>query len=155
MRHGLPASIIKKYGVSKKAWSVFRSHRRSSTPKRRVDVMPRRRFKRYRPFRSVRRSFRRRGGSLSMKDLAIGAAVIAVVEPTLDTFLDKMIPITVAGIDPKDIGKVAIGWYLLKKSGMVKGIGASLMIVGVRNIARGFAGGLAIGTTSTTNTGGW
>lgn len=32
MRKGLPAWIIKKYGVTKKAWQVFRSGRSQSTP---------------------------------------------------------------------------------------------------------------------------
>ena len=155
MKSGLPRSLIKKYGISKKAWQVYRAGKKRSRPSRPVRIkktkvrfMARRRRVSRRPYtrtRYVRRAVRRRGGTLTMKNLAMGAAVVAVVEPTLDTLLDQYIPISVAGIDPKDFGKAAIGWYLLKKKGMVKGIGASLMIVGVRNIVRGFTGGLSIG----------
>lgn len=115
--------------------------------------MPRRR-KRRSPRRYIKRSVRRRGGSLTMKNLMMGAAIVSIAEPTLDTFLDKMIPISVAGIDPKDFGKAAIGYYLLKKRGILKGVGASLMIVGVRNIVKGFAvGQLFSAQGSSTN--GW
>lgn len=160
--HSLPSSIVKKYGINKKAWEIYRGSR---SPKRSmrsklvgVRKMARRRFRRFHRSPRVRRYFRSRGGALTMKNLAIGSAIVSVVEPTLDSMLDKFIPITVAGIDPKDIGKVAIGWYLLKKSGMIKGIGASLMIIGVRNIVRGYVGGGGLGTlfgAPTTQTQGW
>lgn len=153
---GLPKSIIKKYGVTKKAWRVYKSRKRRPRTTRRVKRKVRRpmarRRRRRRRYPRIRRYVRRRGGTLSMKNLAIGAAIVSVVEPTLDTFLDQMIPISVAGIDPKDFGKTAIGWYLLKKKGTVKGIGAALMIIGVRNIVRGFTGGIAVGTSAST---GW
>lgn len=59
MAKGLPKSIIKKYGISKKAWSVFRSRknkgtkrssktRRKSNPKRRIKrVARKKRSRRY------------------------------------------------------------------------------------------------------------
>ena len=59
-RKGLPKSIIKKYGISKKAWRVFRGKKsKSSTPRtsktsRKVKKVARRRYSRKRS--------RRRGG---------------------------------------------------------------------------------------------
>ena len=61
---GLPKSIIKKYGISKKAWAVYRgkaSPKRRRSPKqvRRKKTMARKR-RSYRP--RIRRAVRRRGG---------------------------------------------------------------------------------------------
>lgn len=62
---GLPRSIIKKYGVSKEAWRVFRRRKGTSksraSPKRvrRKENMARKR-RSYRP--RIRRAVRRRGG---------------------------------------------------------------------------------------------
>jgi len=83
---GLPRSIIKKYGVSKKAWSVFRSSRSRSTKraprKTQVNSMARRRrFSRARAYASsFRRGYRRRSNSFGgktggMVDAALGGAI--------------------------------------------------------------------------------
>jgi len=73
-RKGLPASIIKKYGVTKKAWAVFRGRK---TPRSVKKEMPKRR-------RSSRRKVRasRRGaiGGLNIKGLLFGAGLLAAAK---------------------------------------------------------------------------
>lgn len=88
-----------------------------------------------------------------MRNLLIGGAVVSFLEPTIDTFLDQMIPIQIAGTDPKDLGKVLIGYYLAKKKGITKGMGYSLLLIGFRNIVKGLTSGfkLGIGTSTTEN----
>lgn len=55
-RKGLPKSIIKKYGITKKAWSVFRGRKKSSSKSRKVTrTNPKRRVK------TTARRKRRRG----------------------------------------------------------------------------------------------
>jgi hypothetical protein len=72
-RKGLPKSIIKKYGISKKAWSVFRGRRTKSRPRSRVSN-PKRRVK-----RTARKKKRRGGGrniqATIFKWLRVGALV--------------------------------------------------------------------------------
>lgn len=63
---GLPRAIIKKYGVTKKAWAVFRG-RGSASPKR-----ARRAVKRRARARGVVRMARRRGRSRSSGGLGLG-----------------------------------------------------------------------------------
>ena len=59
---GLPSSIIKKYGVTKRAWQVFRGRKTRRPKPRSVKVMARRRYSR-RPTRRARvRSWIRRRG---------------------------------------------------------------------------------------------
>jgi len=79
---GLPKSIIKKYGISKKAWSVFRGRKgRKKSKSRTRRSKTTRRKKRNNPVRRVRRSVRRRrkrGGGKSitrslMKWVRVGA----------------------------------------------------------------------------------
>ena len=57
---GLPKSIIKKYGISKKAWAVFRASKRASGPNPRPKKA--RKVKR----KLARRKKRRRSGSMTL-----------------------------------------------------------------------------------------
>lgn len=57
----LPRSIVKKYGISKKAWSVYRNSRSRSTRAAKVTTVARKRTFRSRA-RSVGRALRTRGG---------------------------------------------------------------------------------------------
>jgi len=59
MAKGLPKSIIKKYGISKKAWSVYRG-KKGRKPRSKSRRVTRRRKKRNNPVRRVRRTVRRR-----------------------------------------------------------------------------------------------
>jgi len=64
---GLPRSIIKKYGVSKKAWAVFRSTKHSN--KRRVVSMAKRR-----KHRGVKSFFKRHKSGLGLTGVIVGGA---------------------------------------------------------------------------------
>ena len=83
-RKGLPKSIIKKYGISKKAWAVFRGQKsKSSTPRtsktsRKVKKMARRRYSRKRS---------RRSGGMTIP-LALVSGVAASVARPLKTAYD-------------------------------------------------------------------
>lgn len=124
---GLPKSIIKKYGISKKAWSVYRgklrgrkrrvrnkSHSRVSNPKRRTRKLGRRK--------------KRRGGkslqTTVFKWLRIGAlvapgAVVAAQPMKLDQKLNEIFRLY-TGVNVKhsmesnalqfDAGRLAMGW---------------------------------------------
>lgn len=71
---GLPKSIIKKYGISKMGWSVYRrgksSTKRRASPKRIKTMSRRKRIRRYRP--SIRRAIRRHTGGRGLRGLAGG-----------------------------------------------------------------------------------
>jgi len=101
---GLPRSIIKKYGVSKKAWAVFRGSRSTTRKTKRGGSMARR-----------KRSFGRKrglmGGLLSQNNL-IGTIGGAYLAPQL-------------GITPQ-IGAAA-GSYLIGKQG-IKGAAVGYFI---------------------------
>ncbi len=84
----------------------------------------------------------------------LGTAIVTVLEPTLDAYLDKFggnINIGV-NIDIKDVGKGIVG-YLLKgqKNTTVKAMGDTLMILGVRNLIRNALGS----RTGTASNDGW
>lgn len=101
---GLPRSIIKKYGVSKKAWAVFRGEKSSS---------------RKRGARMARRGKgRRRGGSgggiMGLLKPFIAGAVASIVAPS--------IPV-VNGLPP--LAQGAIGGYVVKRSVMGAAAGAA------------------------------
>jgi hypothetical protein len=121
-RKGLPKSIIKKYGISKKAWRVFRG--RNKRPRSRVSNPKKKRRTR----RLVRRK-KRRGGGKSLqttvfKWLRIGAlvapaAVVAAQSMKLDQKLNEIFRLY-TGVNVKhsmasnalqfDGSRLAMGW---------------------------------------------
>lgn len=138
---GLPRSIIKKYGVSKKAWAVFRGTKRRARHISRpvktkvIHVMARRKHS----GRSFRRSLK---AGLSVKNVALGAAITAVVEPYFDSMVLNPLRTYIPAI-PAGVAKALIGYYINKKmKGIVKGVGLSLMVLGINDTVQSFGIGL-------------
>lgn len=75
---GLPRSIIKKYGVTKKAWEIYRGGGGASHPKKHH----RSRRSRVKGGKMARRRYRSRGGGggSMVKQLAFGAGAGALVQ---------------------------------------------------------------------------
>ncbi|MFH1327927.1 MAG: hypothetical protein ABIH76_03640 [Candidatus Bathyarchaeota archaeon] len=100
-RKGLPKSIIKKYGISKKAWAVFRGQKsKSSTPRtsktsRKVKKVARRRYSR-------KRSRRRGGMTIPLAPIAGLAAGLAI---PIQRIIDGDVPLAM-----RDICRNYTGW---------------------------------------------
>lgn len=96
-RKGLPKSIIKKYGITKKAWRIFRgkktSRTRKASPARRKGVKT-----------MARRRKRRRGGKSLTQQAFKWIRVGALVAPAAIVALDP-------GIDPKEKINRGLAWY--------------------------------------------
>lgn len=76
---GLPKSIIKKYGVTKKAWQVFRGNKTVTKPTR-MKTMARRGFKKH-------RSSSRGSSGISVMNVLLAGAVYGAVRPTIANML--------------------------------------------------------------------
>jgi len=82
----LPKALIRKYGISKKAWSIFKRSKSSGTRTRKVTkakTMARKRSYRSYPRRAYRRArtgFAGLGKGLSIKNLAVGAAALTIAK---------------------------------------------------------------------------
>jgi len=76
MAKGLPKSIIKKYGISKKAWAVFRGKKRSrgSNPKTRTKTQKRRGF-------SLAKKRRRRSNGMTIPIAPIAGFIPMIIRP--------------------------------------------------------------------------
>jgi hypothetical protein len=72
---GLPRSIIKKYGISKKAWAVFRGQ---GAPKKVKHVVRKKTSRVRRYYGKAKRVGRRAGalGGISLKEIIFGAALM-------------------------------------------------------------------------------
>jgi len=122
MAKGLPKSIIKKYGISKKAWRVFRG--RKKRPRSRVSNPKRKRRTR----KLGRRKNKRKGGkslqTTVFKWLRVGAlltpaAVVATQPMKLDQKANEILRLY-TGVNIKhsmasnslqfDWGRLAMGW---------------------------------------------
>lgn len=134
MRMGLPASIIRQYGVTKKAWAVFRGKRSTpASPRRKGHFMAKRR--RTGGFmRRAKRAYTKHRSKIN--ELAIVAT--AFIEPYVDSIINSFS--TVAG-GLTNILKLIAAYFLKKKSGMVGSIAQTIYVIEIYKLARGFAGG--------------
>lgn len=135
----LPKSLIKKYGISKKAWSVFRSRSHKAREKEVNHMARHRRHRVARAFGRARRSFKRgykrysRGeGSISLGVLG-GAAVYGAARSQINALVTPKVapylPASVAAYaDNLVLG--GIGWLAAKKGkGFVRQLGRDAVIV--------------------------
>jgi hypothetical protein len=93
MAKGLPKSIIKKYGITKKAWSVYRGKKKAQSPSR-VTKKPKKRRKSYVTRRKRRRGSRKMTIPIApIAGLIAGLAEPAVIAMTGDfaTAADKLV----------------------------------------------------------------
>jgi hypothetical protein len=87
------------------------------------------------------------GGSRTFSDMAKGAAIATIVEPFADQFIASFAPSIprVGNIQPDDMVKVGIGYFLGKKKGLLGSTARFIGLFGVRNIVKQLtAGGFGI-----------
>lgn len=87
-------------------------------------------------YRKAKRRYKRGGSAFSLKKLMVPIAVASVAEPMIDSYA-KMLPIpTIGNFEADDMVKVAIGWYLGKKGGVMGNTAKMIGIFGLRNLVR-------------------
>lgn len=137
---GLKKKIVK--GKPVRYYSTRK--RRSIYPKAYVEKKEIKMAKRKRKVRYVTKTvkkYRKSGaGSFNLRKLIVPIGVASVAEPLLDSYA-RTLPIpTIAGIQPDDMVKVALGYYFGKKGGLMGNTAKMLGIFGLRNIIAQFAG---------------
>jgi len=142
----LPKSIIKKYGITKKAWQVFRGQKasRSRSPKRSKT--------RYYTMARRRTSKRRSGNKGKIFGFSIGKVVSviagAAIAAVYEVFVSPMIPIS-ANI--KNWIELALGLFLAaspRMPTMVRAGGAALATINAYSIIMPFIAGSGLGSGS-------
>lgn len=111
---GLPKRIIAKYGVTKKAWQVFRGTKKSKTKTARSNTMARRRSKKF--------FGKSKGGSISPVEMAIGSGIYGYARPTIANVVPDIAAIPYS--DNVILGAAGFlaawkGKGIVKKAGMV------------------------------------
>jgi hypothetical protein len=148
----LPKSIIKKYGISKKAWKVFKSKKSSARKKSKSQkikgVKPMARRRRY----TKRRSYRRYSGTGNLTKVAMGAVGWNFIEPFADTALTRFGG-SIGGMGFDDILKAVGGFYGMKKikNPYLKGVAMGAFLSGINRLTSQLAGGLLGGSTAQTS----
>lgn len=139
---GLPKSIIKKYGITKKAWEIFRGHKslKRSSPKSKVTAMAK---TRKRVGRAKKRYTRRARGL--MGGLGKGLSFKSLAAGTLGLILtDRYQPF--GGVYKPAVDKIAIGIV-----GPMMGLdNQDMLTVGIKEglarVVGGYLGGVAAPT---------
>jgi hypothetical protein len=116
----LPKHLIKKYGISKKAWAVFRSGKSSST--RRVSTMAKKRYS----------TKRRSKGSAFPTELRGVIGAIAY-----ESLISPMIPLNESA---KSLVELGAGFMFRKKGGWIGSTAKTLLILNAFQLGRGFIG---------------
>ena len=129
----LPKSIIRKYGITKKAWSIYK--RGKSSKKRASYKRSKTRTKRRRSYSMARRKVRRRSYArkgINWANQMKGALVVVGYE----SMIEPMIP--ASGL-LKNVAGLAAGAYLFKKKGALGQAGKTLVAINTVQVARQFA----------------
>lgn len=113
----LPKAIIKKYGVTKKAWSVFRSRHKHKASVKGYTMAKRKgkkHFARARAHSFHRKHHKSSGGSMNLTGLLVGAAVYGAGREFVS---DKLQPITSkipAGDLADEVGLGVLSYFVAK-----------------------------------------
>lgn len=110
----LPKSIIKKYGITKKAWSVFRG---SKSPKR-VTTMA----------RKSRKTHSRKGNTSGLLVTVGSAMAYGIMRNKLSQITATYLP-SFAGTYTDELVLGGLGWYLSKKGGVIGAVGKAALII--------------------------
>jgi hypothetical protein len=137
----LPKSLIKKYGVSKKAWRIYRSKKgskrsnffRSKVKKRSVRTMARRR-------RSFKRYARKSKNLLGKLNKPIVGSIGVVI---YESFVSPLIPLT--GLI-KNVIELLLGLVLSKKGGILGAMGTALVYLNSYQLISNVKGMVMSGT---------
>lgn len=130
----LPNAIIKKYGITKKAWAVFRGRSgRTHNHKFKAVSMAKHR-RRGGLFTRARRTYSGVKGKIN--ELAIVAT--AFLEPVIDNFVAKFASIA-GGLS--NILKLVAAYFLKKKGGMIGNIAQTIYIIEIYKLAKGLVSG--------------
>ena len=106
----LPKNIIKKCGITKKAWAVFRGNKKTT---RSENTMAK---------RKGRNSFKSSNGSVSLMNVAGAGAIHGIARPMIANILPSFFSFGPVDSDNVIIG--GAGYYAMKKgSGIIKILG--------------------------------
>lgn len=139
---GLPRSIIKKYGVSKKAWAVFRGQKATSrgTPK-----MARRKKSRSGRFRG-----RKGGKDSSLMMTMIAAGVYGAMRPKVEAFVSPYTAkMPIAGQYTDEVVLGTAGYLLAKgkmpflKGSVARSAGKAILILESARVGSGISQGIS------------
>lgn len=149
VKRRMPKHIVLPNGMWRfvKSGSSHVSHKRrarkhySSSPKtkRVIHVMARR-----------KKSYSKSKSGMSIKNMAIGAAVTAFVEPYFDSYVVNAVRTYVPAV-PAGAIKAIAGYYIMKKTkGVLKGVGSAMFVLGINDTVTS----IGIGLPQTTNASG-
>jgi len=131
----LPKALIKKYGISKKAWSVFRGRKTKTISKstKVVRTMARRGFR-----RKAKRSFRSSSSGVSAMKVGASAAVYGAVRDKIHSYIPN------TGIPYSDsVVSAALAYFFLyKKSGWMKNAGVAIIAVEAAAVGQAMTSGM-------------
>jgi len=141
----LPKSLIKKYGISKRAWAEFRKTKKSKSTNRGLKTMAKRKSG------TKRKSYKAKSGSLkSVSKILVGAGLAALYE----VFVSPMIPLA---RNIKNLLEILIGVFLvMQPNAYMKSAGVALITINAFEIIvpliRGVKSKSAIGGNSSVDT---
>jgi hypothetical protein len=139
----LPKSIIKKYGISKKAWAVFRG----SSASRGKTTMAKRR---YGFARKARRFARRSTNMSSPMGTILPAFVYGAARPALSSLVSPLTSKIPFGNYADELVLGLGGYFMAKKgSGMIRDAGKAILTVEAASLGAQTVGPMLNGMTAT------
>jgi hypothetical protein len=135
----LPKSIIKKYGVSKKAWAVYKGRKK----RKRSTIKSKRSKSRTKMARRRRKSYRRRKtGMTGLMGTAVGVGGYILYE----SVIKPRIPLAST---TKNLVELGAGVMLARRGGVIGKVAKTAVVINTYQLLSGFIGGGLGGMVST------
>lgn len=123
----LPKSIIKKYGISKKAWQVFKSGSSKTKTKTRSGTMARRK----------KSGYKRSSGSIKPMNILLAGALYGAIRPTVANMLPTFFKF--GAVDSDNVILSGAGYLASRQSNkFIKTLGLVAMSTEAGIITSGF-----------------
>ena len=138
----LPKSIIKKYGITKKAWSVFKGKKTTKRKVRGTKTMAKRRKRRTMKARSYRR---KSGGAVKL--IQVDAMLYGAGRGLLGSLIAPVTSMIPGGFITDEIGLGVANYFIAKNtSGLIKRAAMKGLAIENANFAASLiGGGLSLG----------
>lgn len=146
----LSKAIIKKHGITKKAWSIARQEKGIKTRTSEAKMARRRRFGRRASFRGFARRANRVGGQMSVGRIAIAGILYGAIGRPLVSKVADMTGRPLGSYTDEAIGAVA-GYALRNQKGIIGDVAKVAMITEIASASNQLAAPYVSGMLGGTN----
>lgn len=151
----LPKSLIKKYGISKKAWQVYKNRNKKKKKRKSPTIKSRSRKRTTKKMAKKKRTYRRKSRGLKPSQILIGGGIYGALRSYLDGAIKPLTSKIPLGTITDEAALFTLGYFAHKKfrDKTIKSAAMAAMSVEAARMGEAFRDGSAFGAVSSNGAG--